>query len=109
MLFELYFIDGKVFVSFPDIVVILLDDVSVLKAHLYKSLDASLQQVPIHILSISILCNLVQNFVSQLFLHLDEAFFFEVSESTRGKALHATVFQEVAILESLKKALVPNN
>ena len=68
LLLKLTLVNRKVLVSLPHVVVILLNDIRIDEAHLNKGLDAVLQQVPVHLLSISVLRDLVQESPSQTIL-----------------------------------------
>jgi hypothetical protein len=99
LLLKLTLIDRKVLVSLPHIVIILFNDIRIDKTHLDKRLDAILQQVPVDLLSISVLCDLVQESCSQTVLESSEALLLEELERTHGEGLHIGILQVVPVLK----------
>ena len=94
----MHFVDVQVFVAFPDIVVILLDDLSVDEAKLDVDCNGSLEQIPVDELTIPIFGYLLNESAFELILNIFEALVSEVDQSTHCQALHVGVLQVVAIL-----------
>mmetsp|Transcript_12723 Transcript_12723/g.12571 ORF Transcript_12723/g.12571 Transcript_12723/m.12571 type:complete len:207 (-) Transcript_12723:263-883(-) len=97
LLLKLRLIQGKILVSFPHIVIILLDNVCVDESHLHEGLDAFLEQIPVNQLPISIFGDLMQKTIPQLILEGSEAVVLEELERTHSQRLHVRIFQVVPI------------
>jgi hypothetical protein len=80
LLLKLTLIYGKVLVPLPHIVIVLFNDIGIDKAHLHKCLNAILQQIPVNLLSVSVLRDLVQEGASQTVLQCAEALLLEELE-----------------------------
>jgi len=98
LLLKLRLIQGKILVSFPHIVIVLLDNVCVDESHLDEGLDAFFEQIPIYELSISIFGDLMQKTIPQLILESCEAEVLEELERTHSQCLHVRILQVVPVL-----------
>src|SRR3569833_177077 len=58
VLFEVSLVDREVSVAFPDVVVVLLDEIGIKEAHLHERLDREFQQVPVNLVTFSVFRNL---------------------------------------------------
>lgn len=89
-----------VLVSFPDELVVLLDDVGRNEAHLDESVDGSLDQNQVNHFVVSVLSDLPENRLSQAVHDIVEALIPEQVQCSCGQSDGVVVPQIISILKN---------
>ena len=88
----------EIFVTFPNVVIILFDNFSINEPQLHIYSNSSFQQIPVCVFTVSILCNLLNETIFQFIFNIFEALIPEIYEGAHREALHIRILQVISIL-----------